>query len=86
VKSFLYQPYMWSLLYCCLLQINDDGTLYIRRILHRPRKETSDVGRYQCYVTLTNYGTILARDVYVQVLGKTYLTTVLVVAMLGKTT
>ncbi|XP_052787349.1 neogenin-like [Mya arenaria] len=49
------------------IQVFTNGSLYIRRILHRPRKDISDDGRYKCYVRLENAGTVIARDVQISV-------------------
>lgn len=55
------------------IRIFQNGSLYIKRIHHRPRKERSDSGRYQCIATLNDgeelVGRVIVRDVLVQISG-----------------
>ncbi|XP_060582586.1 protogenin-like isoform X2 [Ruditapes philippinarum] len=51
----------------------ENGSLFIRRIIHRPRKNWTDEGRYKCFGTIKkgseNVGRVIARDVLVQASG-----------------
>ena len=51
------------------VQVMSNGSLYIRRIIHRPKKSRTDAGVYDCIATLGNIGSIIARRVRVQVAG-----------------
>ncbi|XP_045184740.2 protogenin B-like isoform X2 [Mercenaria mercenaria] len=50
-----------------------NGSLFIRRIIHRPKKNWTDEGRYKCFGTIQKgnerVGRVIARDVHVQVAG-----------------
>ena len=52
------------------VQLMSNGSLYIRRIIHRPKKSRTDAGVYDCIATLGNIGSIIARRVRVQVAGR----------------
>lgn len=51
-----------------------NGSLYIRRIIHRPKKNWTDEGRYKCFATIQNdneqIGRAIAHDVQVDIAGK----------------
>lgn len=50
-----------------------NGSLFIRRIIHRPKKNWTDEGRYKCFATIQNdngqIGRAIARDVQVDIAG-----------------
>ena len=52
----------------------ENGSLFIRRIIHRPRKNWTDEGRYKCFATIQKgnerVGRVIARDVLVQASGE----------------
>lgn len=52
------------------IQLLSNGSLYIRRVRHRPKKEVTDEGQYKCFVRLEKIGTVIARDVQVEIAGK----------------
>ena len=52
------------------IQLMSNGSLYFRRIIHRPKKSRTDEGQYDCLAALPNIGSIIARRVSVQVAGK----------------
>ena len=52
------------------IQLLNNGSLYFRRIIHRPKKSRTDVGTFDCIASLQNIGSIIARRVRVQVAGK----------------
>ena len=51
------------------VQLMSNGSLYIRRIIHRPKKARTDAGVYDCITSLPKIGSIIARRVRVQVAG-----------------
>ena len=51
------------------VQLLSNGSLYIRRVRHRPKKDVSDNGRYKCFVKLEKVGQVVARDVRVEIAG-----------------
>lgn len=57
------------------IQKFNNGSLYIKRFRHRPKKNETNEGHYRCYASLINkdglVGRIVARDVDVKVPGKT---------------
>ena len=51
------------------IQLLENGSLYLRRVIHRPRKNRTDEGHYRCIAALKGIGRIIARDVSVRVAG-----------------
>ncbi|KAK3607422.1 hypothetical protein CHS0354_003058 [Potamilus streckersoni] len=48
------------------IQLQNNGSLYFRRVIHKPRRNKTDMGFYECYVK-NKIGSIIARRVNVDI-------------------
>ncbi|KAH3875531.1 hypothetical protein DPMN_038799 [Dreissena polymorpha] len=52
------------------VHVLENGTLFIRRVLHKLKKDVTDQGTYRCIVELSEVGKVIVRDVKVDIAGE----------------